>query len=393
MRKTPVMIRPSTFLLLAPLLLIGRDFSTASGQEKSEKKSDKPAASSPQETEKRLTEKVERVTAGAKKWAASGRDPSEVIKIMQEKFAPLMNAGKVSEAEAVVDSVLKRLGLDINALAVAPANGSSDEDRMLTKIHLIQKELPAWIKKTGKKAEADILMRFLKEQLAAKKFAEGAKTAEEILEMIGVKVVPDAQPERHTTTDDSKKANDPMAGFFPQQLVFLASDRIALKPEQRDVLLARVKKTQPRLDELKIALEHESAAFAALISQERVDEEAALTQLNKLLDVESQTKKLQLGLGVTIQNLLTKEQQATLRDLMRNPDGVAKLEEEFRKRITAKVELVTTGVQKWAASGRDASSIAQLMQENVRPLMESGRPFEAEAEIDRVLEQLNKETK
>ena len=333
------------------------------------------------------------MTAGAKKWAASGRDPSEVIKIMQEKFAPLMNAGKVSEAEAVVDSVLKRLGLDINALAVAPANGSSDEDRMLTKIHLIQKELPAWIKKTGKKAEADILMRFLKEQLAAKKFAEGAKTADEILEMIGVKVVPDAQPERHTTTDDSKKANDPMAGFFPQQLVFLASDRIALKPEQRDVLLARVKKTQPRLDELKIALEHESAAFAALISQERVDEEAALTQLNKLLDVESQTKKLQLGLGVTIQNLLTKEQQATLRDLMRNPDGVAKLEEEFRKRITAKVELVTTGVQKWAASGRDASSIAQLMQENVRPLMESGRPFEAEAEIDRVLEQLNKETK
>ena len=184
-----------------------------------------------------------------------------------------------------------------------------------------------------------------------------------------------------------------MAGFFPQQLVFLASDRIALKPEQRDVLLARVKKAQPRLDELKIALEHETAAFAALTSQERVDEEAALTQLSKVLEVEAQTKKLQVGLGVTIQNLLSKEQQATLRELIRNPDAVAKLEEEFRKRITAKVELVTTGVQKWATSGRDPSSIAQLMQENVRPLMESGRPFEAEAEIDRVLEQLNKDTK
>ena len=387
------MTRPAFLLLLASLLLDGSDLSTASAQEKGEKKTDKSAASSPQETEKRLTEKVERVTAGAKKWAASGRDPSEIFKTMQEKFAPLMNAGKIVEAEAVLDGVLKRLGLDVNAPAAAPANGPSDEDRLLTRIHLIQKELPAWIKKTGKKAEADTLMKTLKEQLAAKKFAEGSKTADEILEMIGVKVAPPAQPERHATGDDAKKANDPLAGFFPQQLVFLASDRIALKPEQRNVVLARVKKAQPRLDELKIAMEHESAAFAALTSQERVDEEAALAQLNKLLDVESQTKKLQLGLGVTIQNVLTTEQQAKLRELMRNPDAVAKLEEEFKKRIMTKIELVTAGVQKWATSGRDPSSIAQLMQDNVRPLMESGRPFEAEAEIDRVLEQLNKDTK
>ena len=96
------MTRPAALLLLAALLLHGGEFSTASAQEKGEKKSDKPAASSPQETEKRLTEKVERVTAGAKKWAASGRDPSEILKTMQERFAPLMNAGKVVEAEAVV---------------------------------------------------------------------------------------------------------------------------------------------------------------------------------------------------------------------------------------------------------------------------------------------------
>ena len=385
------MTRPGMLLLLAVLLSTGGDLTMASAQDKVDRKSDKPAVSSPQETEKRLTEKVERVKAGAQKWAASGRDPSEIIKTMQEKFAPLMNEGKVVEAEAVIDGVLKRLGLDVNA--TAPANGPSDEDRMLTRIHLIQKELPAWIKKTGKKAEADTLMKTLKEQLAAKKFAEGTKTADEILEMIGVKVPPDTQPVRHATADVSKKPHDPLAGFFPQQLVFLASDRIALKPEQRSLLLARLKKDQPLQNELKIALEQESAAFTTLISQDPVDEEAAITQLNKLLDVEGQIKKIQLGLGLAIQNLLTKEQQATLRELMRNPDAVAKLEEEFRKRITAKVELVTTGAQKWAASGRDPSSIAELMQANVRPLMESGRPFEAEAEIDRVLEQLNKDTK
>jgi len=58
---------------------------------------------------KRLTEKLERVKAGAQKWAAAGHDPSEILKTMQEKFKPLMDAGKVTEAEAVLDHLLEQL--------------------------------------------------------------------------------------------------------------------------------------------------------------------------------------------------------------------------------------------------------------------------------------------
>ena len=61
---------------------------------------------------KRLTEKVGRVMRGVKKWTASGRDPSEIAKAMQEKFKPLMDAGKVIEAEAELDRVLEQLKLD-----------------------------------------------------------------------------------------------------------------------------------------------------------------------------------------------------------------------------------------------------------------------------------------
>jgi hypothetical protein len=46
---------------------------------------------------------------GAKKWAASGRDRSEIARAMEEKFKPLMEAGKVIEAEAVLDRVLEQL--------------------------------------------------------------------------------------------------------------------------------------------------------------------------------------------------------------------------------------------------------------------------------------------
>jgi Spy/CpxP family protein refolding chaperone len=348
----------------------------------------KPSSISPEETTKRLTEKVERVMAGAQKWAASGRDPAEIAKTMQEKFQPLMQAGKIVEAEAVVDGVLKQLGVDASPPSAVPANEPSAEERVLARVHMIQKELPAWVKKTGRKADSDTLMQKLKEQLADMNFAEAEKTADTILEVMGLSIAPAAQ-----TANDPKHASDPFAAFFPQQLVFLASERIALTPKQRDALLARVNTTQPRLEELKTAIERESTAITALMAQERLDEAAVLAQLNKLLDLERETKQLQVGLGVTIQNLLTSEQRAKLRELIRNPDAVAKLEGEFKNRITAKIERVTAGAQTWAQRGRDPSSIAQAMEQKVRPLMDSGRAFEAETEIDRVLEKLNEDTK
>ncbi len=61
----------------------------------------------------------------------------------------------------------------------------------------------------------------------------------------------------------------------------------------------------------------------------------------------------------------------------------------FRQRITAKVERVKMGVQAWAASGRDPSAIVKTMQGTIKPLLDAGKAMEAEAELDRVLEQLN----
>ncbi len=63
-------------------------------------------------TRKRLTEKVERVNQGVRKWADSGRDPSAILKTMEEKVKPLLDAGKVIEAEAELDRLLERLALD-----------------------------------------------------------------------------------------------------------------------------------------------------------------------------------------------------------------------------------------------------------------------------------------
>ncbi len=67
----------------------------------------------PEAMRKRLTEKVALVQAGAQKWAESGRDPSAIGQAMQEKFKPLMDAGKVKEAEAELDRLLELLKKEV----------------------------------------------------------------------------------------------------------------------------------------------------------------------------------------------------------------------------------------------------------------------------------------
>ena len=67
-----------------------------------------------EEARKRLSEKVERVQAGAQKWAESGRDPAAIAQAMAEQVKPLLDAGKTSEAEAALDRVLELLEKDGN---------------------------------------------------------------------------------------------------------------------------------------------------------------------------------------------------------------------------------------------------------------------------------------
>ena len=192
--------------------------------------------------------------------------------------------------------------------------------------------------------------------------------------------------------DNSKPAADPLAGaFFPPELVILAHDQIALTPDQLAEIRAQVEKTQSRSEELRAQLERETAALAALAKPDRVDEAAIVAQLDKVLDAERELKHLHIGLLVTIKNQLTPEQEAKLRDLAKN--GAPQLEEAVRQRLTEKVERVKEGAQKWAASGRDPSAIARVMDEKIKPLLDAGKPLEAEVELDRLLEQLKSDAK
>jgi Spy/CpxP family protein refolding chaperone len=181
---------------------------------------------------------------------------------------------------------------------------------------------------------------------------------------------------------------DPLAGaFFPPELIMMANAQIGLTPQQQEEVRTRVQKTQARSDDLRLRLEAETTALASLARQDRVDEAAVAAQLDRVLAVERDLKHLQIGLLAGIKNLLTPEQLGKLRQIAR--DGGSQLADAMRQRLSDKVERVKEGARAWEASGRDTSAIAQAMQEKVKPLLDSGQPVAAEAELDRLLDQLN----
>ena len=102
-------------------------------------------------------------------------------------------------------------------------------------------------------------------------------------------------------------------------------------------------------------------------------------------------KHLHVGLLSAIKNLLTPEQQAKLRGIVKGDGG--QTSEATRKRVAGKAERVTQGVQKWAADGRDPSAIVKTLKEKVKPLLDTGKIIEAEPELDRLLERLKPDEK
>ena len=58
-----------------------------------------------------LQEKAQRVQNGVARWQEAGRDPSPIGELMNQ-IDPLLRAGKMREAEAIIDQALKLLGSD-----------------------------------------------------------------------------------------------------------------------------------------------------------------------------------------------------------------------------------------------------------------------------------------
>jgi Spy/CpxP family protein refolding chaperone len=113
-------------------------------------------------------------------------------------------------------------------------------------------------------------------------------------------------------------AEDPFQGaLFPPELVMRHAEEIGLDEAQRLAIKEAVQEVQPLFLDRQFELQSEVGRLRKQIAPAEIDEEQALATLDRVLALEREIKRAQVGLLVRIKNLLRPEQQqrlAALRD-------------------------------------------------------------------------------
>ena len=115
--------------------------------------------------------------------------------------------------------------------------------------------------------------------------------------------------------DRPPQGDQMMENFFNPELIMRNQKALGLKDDQQAAIRKEMQQMMTRFTDLQWQQSTEEEAMAALVKQDHPDEKQVLAQLDKLLNIESEVKRLHMGMLVRIKNILTPEQQAKLREL------------------------------------------------------------------------------
>jgi Spy/CpxP family protein refolding chaperone len=109
---------------------------------------------------------------------------------------------------------------------------------------------------------------------------------------------------------------DPFGRFlFPPELVMQHQGEINLQESQRTALQAAIQQAQSKFVDVQWKLSAEGEKLVRLLQNATVDETQVLEQVDRILALERDMKRAQMGLMVRIKNTLSPAQQAKLREL------------------------------------------------------------------------------
>lgn len=119
----------------------------------------------------------------------------------------------------------------------------------------------------------------------------------------------------------SKQPNpDPLGDvMFPPDFILGHARQLGLTDEQKSYMRGEVQKTMASFTELQWKLQDETEQLHETLKTTSVNEQQALAQLNKVLDIEREIKRLHIGLGVRLKNRLTPDQQSQLQKMRIGP--------------------------------------------------------------------------
>ncbi|HKQ38427.1 MAG TPA: periplasmic heavy metal sensor [Verrucomicrobiae bacterium] len=192
---------------------------------------------------------------------------------------------------------------------------------------------------------------------------------------------------------------DPLAEhLFPPDLIMQNAEEINLTDEQRDKIEAEMRKAHERFDEMQAKREKLLEEAEAVLKKDRIDESAALAQLEKVLNQERELRRAHLSLMIALKNKLTPEQQAKLEEMKRHAPRPERAEGPPERRpgkpppasLQEKMKKLKAGVKKLEDEGGDAGSVGEIMRE-FKPLMDEQKYKQAEEVIDQALKVLREQ--
>jgi Spy/CpxP family protein refolding chaperone len=106
---------------------------------------------------------------------------------------------------------------------------------------------------------------------------------------------------------------DPLAHLmFPPDMILGHARELNLTDEQKAFMRAEVQKATATFQDLQWKLQDQAEQLHETMKSTSVNEQQALAQLDKVLEIEREIKRLHIGLAVRLKNRLTPEQQEQL---------------------------------------------------------------------------------
>jgi Spy/CpxP family protein refolding chaperone len=113
--------------------------------------------------------------------------------------------------------------------------------------------------------------------------------------------------------------DDPFAQYlYPPERVMAHAMDIGLDDAQKTAIRNEVQKVQGKFLDLQFELQGESEKMVRLLQEKTIDEPKVLAEVDRILALEREIKKAQIGLLVRIRNLLTPAQRARLTEFQKS---------------------------------------------------------------------------
>lgn len=107
--------------------------------------------------------------------------------------------------------------------------------------------------------------------------------------------------------------HDPLAHLmFPPDMIMNHARQLSLTDEQKTFMRGEIQRTTASFQELQWKLHDQMELLHETMKATSVNEQQALAQLEKVLELERDIKRLHIGLAVRLKNRLTPEQQEAL---------------------------------------------------------------------------------